>query len=238
MRTPLGPESAIGTDRRQRRERRARKLDAGSPNDRFQPAGEQKTGVLRVLLSAVAGFAEPGPRAWIGDPVYSFPETALAKSGLPPSGDLCFPRSLLSSAESRLSDTRPSPSVADASGAKVHCSRLSRNFRLSFFRSIPQLPALVHGEVAEWSIAPHSKCGVSQGTVGSNPTLSATFTVGQSWTTPDKAGFCASSPEGSVGSVLAPFCQILPEISGIVCESRGKCTFASSERSGSKDDSA
>jgi hypothetical protein len=29
------------------------------------------------------------------------------------------------------------------------------------------------GEVAEWSIAPHSKCGVPKGTGGSNPSLSA-----------------------------------------------------------------
>ena len=39
--------------------------------------------------------------------------------------------------------------------------------------------AFCAGEVAEWSIAPHSKCGVSQGTVGSNPTLSASFIL---WT--------------------------------------------------------
>jgi hypothetical protein len=32
------------------------------------------------------------------------------------------------------------------------------------------------GEVAEWSIAPHSKCGVPKGTGGSNPSLSATLT--------------------------------------------------------------
>ena len=31
------------------------------------------------------------------------------------------------------------------------------------------------GEVAEWSIVPDSKSGVLQGTVGSNPTLSATL---------------------------------------------------------------
>ena len=29
------------------------------------------------------------------------------------------------------------------------------------------------GEVAEWPKAPHSKCGIPQGIVGSNPTLSA-----------------------------------------------------------------
>ena len=29
------------------------------------------------------------------------------------------------------------------------------------------------GEVAEWPKAPHSKCGIPRGIVGSNPTLSA-----------------------------------------------------------------
>ena len=32
-----------------------------------------------------------------------------------------------------------------------------------------------NGEVAEWTIVPDSKSGVPQGTVGSNPTLSASF---------------------------------------------------------------
>ena len=36
-----------------------------------------------------------------------------------------------------------------------------------------RLPEL--GEVTEWSNVPDSKSGVSQGTVGSNPTLSATY---------------------------------------------------------------
>jgi hypothetical protein len=35
------------------------------------------------------------------------------------------------------------------------------------------VPAFFHGEVAEWSKAQHWKCCVPQGTVGSNPTLSA-----------------------------------------------------------------
>ena len=43
-------------------------------------------------------------------------------------------------------------------------------FRFSF-RTL--LFASLTGEVAEWSIVPDSKSGVSQGTVGSNPTLSA-----------------------------------------------------------------
>ena len=36
-----------------------------------------------------------------------------------------------------------------------------------------EAPAAGPGEVAEWSIAPHSKCGEPQGSGGSNPSLSA-----------------------------------------------------------------
>ena len=36
------------------------------------------------------------------------------------------------------------------------------------------------GEVAEWPNVPDSKSGVPQGTVGSNPTLSANLSIGRS----------------------------------------------------------
>ena len=39
------------------------------------------------------------------------------------------------------------------------------------------VPTFFHGEVAEWSKAQHWKCCVPQGTVGSNPTLSAILRV-------------------------------------------------------------
>ena len=35
----------------------------------------------------------------------------------------------------------------------------------------------VDGELVEWSKAPHWKCGVPQGTEGSNPSLSAIFFI-------------------------------------------------------------
>ena len=37
------------------------------------------------------------------------------------------------------------------------------------------------GEVTEWSIVPDSKSGVPQGTVGSNPTLSASLRQAYGW---------------------------------------------------------
>mgnify|MGYP006910069011 CR=1 FL=1 len=37
-----------------------------------------------------------------------------------------------------------------------------------------------NGEVSEWSNVRHSKCRVSQGTVGSNPTLSAVISTPKS----------------------------------------------------------
>ena len=51
--------------------------------------------------------------------------------------------------------------------AQLSASVLSAGF---YFR-----PSTTAGEVAEWSIAPHSKCGVPKGTGGSNPSLSASF---------------------------------------------------------------
>ena len=36
---------------------------------------------------------------------------------------------------------------------------------------------LKSGEMVEWSKAPHWKCGVLQGTEGSNPSLSAIFFI-------------------------------------------------------------
>ena len=38
-------------------------------------------------------------------------------------------------------------------------------------------PSISRGEVAEWSIAPHSKCGLRKRNVGSNPTLSARWST-------------------------------------------------------------
>ena len=37
------------------------------------------------------------------------------------------------------------------------------------------------GEVAEWSKAPHSKCGEPKGSGGSNPSLSARYKKGPCW---------------------------------------------------------
>ena len=37
------------------------------------------------------------------------------------------------------------------------------------------MPTALCGEMVEWSKAPHWKCGVLQGTEGSNPSLSAIF---------------------------------------------------------------
>ena len=37
------------------------------------------------------------------------------------------------------------------------------------------ITVLIDGELVEWSKAPHWKCGVPQGTEGSNPSLSAIF---------------------------------------------------------------
>ena len=41
----------------------------------------------------------------------------------------------------------------------------------------------VDGELVEWSKAPHWKCGVPQGTEGSNPSLSAIFFAQKKWRT-------------------------------------------------------
>jgi hypothetical protein len=48
-------------------------------------------------------------------------------------------------------------------------------FSASVFRPAPYFLPSFNGEVAEWSIAPDSKSGVGQPTVGSNPILSANF---------------------------------------------------------------
>src|SRR3954469_13590172 len=50
-------------------------------------------------------------------------------------------------------------------------------FGFRFRTRVLRFPVPATGEVAEWSIAPHSKCGVGQPTVGSNPILSAIFTA-------------------------------------------------------------
>jgi hypothetical protein len=47
--------------------------------------------------------------------------------------------------------------------------------RLPFSTARPTFRPSRHGEVAEWSIAPHSKCGEPKGSGGSNPSLSAIF---------------------------------------------------------------
>ena len=53
-------------------------------------------------------------------------------------------------------------------------------------RGVFAISAPADGEVTEWSIVPDSKSGVPQGTVGSNPTLSASSIFSQDGTALDK----------------------------------------------------
>ena len=70
---------------------------------------------------------------------------------------------------------RRGEAAADKLREGLFCFHLPGGFAIS-------LPGF--GEVTEWSIVPDSKSGVPQGTVGSNPTLSATF-------------LCEGGPNGS-----------------------------------------
>ena len=69
---------------------------------------------------------------------------------------------------------RTAPFGAQPRAQRANPARRSGIFSFHCARPSRTLCGSGTGEVAEWSIAPHSKCGVSQGTVGSNPTLSAT----------------------------------------------------------------
>ena len=56
--------------------------------------------------------------------------------------------------------------------------RAAHDFRLPFWTGETYVFTSCTGEVAEWSIVPDSKSGVPEkGTVGSNPTLSASFAL-------------------------------------------------------------
>jgi hypothetical protein len=52
---------------------------------------------------------------------------------------------------------------------------MSKKFCFRSARPVCVVCELIKGEVAEWSIAPHSKCGLPKGNGGSNPSLSASF---------------------------------------------------------------
>ncbi len=72
--------------------------------------------------------------------------------------------------------TEKSNKDSDIFPEKTENLRLFADFALYF--SIPGLyyvSTALSGEMVEWSKAPHWKCGVLQGTEGSNPSLSAIF---------------------------------------------------------------
>ena len=72
----------------------------------------------------------------------------------------------------------PPPAVAlIAEACAVVRESAGRAFLLSICGGVFTISAPASGEVTEWSIVPDSKSGVPKGTVGSNPTLSASFHI-------------------------------------------------------------
>ena len=83
----------------------------------------------------------------------------------------------------------------------------SHRFSTSVLPGRAYVSPFSHGEVAEWSNAPDSKSGVPQGTGGSNPSLSATFTT-----------IC----ESDVKSGLLTYTKLIPELKSNVVPGRPK----------------
>src|SRR5690606_16211854 len=71
------------------------------------------------------------------------------------------------------SSATSAPSAVNSESRTQRQARASREISASVLSKPPYGHASTAGEVAEWSIAPHSKCGLPQGNEGSNPSLSA-----------------------------------------------------------------